>query len=107
MGDPTLRQDVLAPATMLAVSGTDKAKLSWVTSADATAPGFQGYYVYNAPAVNTLCTLLTTKPITETTWTDSMARPGTVYMVRTARLFTGATGSYVNLSEGITTVFAP
>ena len=107
MGDPTLRQDVLAPATVLTVSGTDKATLSWVASADATVPGFQGYYVYNAPAVNTPCTLLTPNPFTETTWTDSVARPGTVYMVRTARLFTGATGSYVNFSEGISALFAP
>lgn len=101
MGDPTLRQDMVAPPTSLRKTGSANATLSWATSNDAATPGFKGYYVYCAKAPNTPFTLLTPTPVTGTTWTDSSPRPGVIYMVRAARLYSANTGSYVNLSQGI------
>jgi hypothetical protein len=106
MGDPTLRQDMVAPPTSLRVAKNGGATLTWKASADAGASGFLGYYVYSAKAENTPYKLLTPKPIGATNWADTGARPRAVFMVRAATLHTGATGSYVNLSEGPSVGFA-
>jgi len=105
MGDPTLRQDMVAPPTSLRITGRGKAKLAWTPSADYNDSGFQGYYIYNAEAPNRPYTLLTPSPVPNLTWTDAVSRKGTIYMVRAARLFPANTGSYVDLSQGASTEF--
>lgn len=108
MGDPTLRQDMVAPPTALTTGGIGNATLSWTASADSAAPGFQGYYIYRGTAPNTVLTLLNNgNLVTGTNWTDPAPLGNAVYMVRASRLFTANTGTYVNLSQGANVVKGP
>ena len=100
MGDPTLRNDVVAPvANVQAVVNGHTATLTWDVSVDET----DGYEVYmklpggiefnhmghvDDPAFSP----------------DQMCDAGTyVFMVRTVKLEVTPSGSYYNLSQGITT----
>jgi hypothetical protein len=97
MGDPTLRQHVIAPPTNLVVGSSRSAPLSWTASTDAVA----GYHVYLAATAQGPFTRLTRSPITVTQFTDTMTTMRSrTYMVRAVRLETTPTGSYWNLSQG-------
>ena len=107
MGDPTLRLNVVAPASGLsaAASGADVA-LSWTASPQVgslQASPVLGYNVYRQDTANSPFTLLNTSgPVTTTTYTDTGvgALPHT-YQVRAVCLQTTPSGTYYNQSQGI------
>ncbi len=100
MGDPTLRLHRVTPPSALTrkIDGS-KTLLDWKASPDSGAT----YHVYLAPDEKSEFKRLTEVPIAETKYLHAAAKGG-VYMVRAVRLEAGASGSYVNASQG---VFAP
>ncbi|MCG3149619.1 MAG: hypothetical protein PCFJNLEI_03084 [Verrucomicrobiae bacterium] len=84
LGDPTLRQDVVAPPTNLKVKA---GLLTWKAAAEPVL----GYYVYRDG------NRLTPKPIAGGRFKD--AQPGRCYSVRAVKLQRTPTGSYYNLSQ--------
>jgi hypothetical protein len=99
MGDPTLRMNVVAPPSNVAVSaGTGTATISWTASADAVA----GYYVYRAASDAGPFTRLTPSLVTGASFVDTAAPGGSpTYLVRAVRIETTPSGSYWNASTGI------
>jgi len=100
MGDPTLRNDVLAPITDLNAELTlNVCTLNWSASADTV----RGYNVYRKELPNGTFERLNLALITETTYTDSCVSSigEFAYMVRGVKLITTAAGSYYNSSIGI------
>ena len=86
LGDPTLRQDVVAPPTELKVKG---GVLTWKAAAEPVL----GYYVYRDGQ------RLTPQPLAGLRFKDT--QPGHQYMVRAVKLQRTPTGSYYNLSQGV------
>ncbi|MCA8952809.1 MAG: fibronectin type III domain-containing protein [Planctomycetes bacterium] len=99
MGDPTLRQHVIAPAANVSITGNtagSQATIAWSASPDAAA----GYHVYRATTTAGPFVRLTTGPVATTSFVDSSPPLGDVtYAVRALRLETVPTGSYWNLSQ--------
>ncbi len=100
MGDPTLRLHAVMPVTnVAAVNGTGNLAINWTASTDTVV----GYHVYRSPSTNGPFTRLTANVVTGTSYTDATVTTGThTYMVRAVKLETSASGSYYNLSQGIT-----
>lgn len=98
MGDPTLREHVIAPPGGVAVTDLwPQANVTWAASADPVA----GYHVYRAASPQGPFTRLTSVPVAATAFTDPAAIAGSsTYMVRALRLETTPTGTYWNLSQG-------
>jgi hypothetical protein len=96
MGDPTLRLHVVAPPSALRLAD---GKLSWTASPEANAT----YHVYAAPDGNGPFTRLTEAPVRETNFAPPPGK-GSVFMIRAVKLESGASGTYVNASQGL---FAP
>jgi hypothetical protein len=100
MGDPSLRNDVLAPPTNLtATFNGPSCVISWTLSADTA----DGYYVYRkTPSANEF-TRITPTAITANNYTDScLVTAGQYsYMVKAIKLTQTPSGSYYNLSQGI------
>ncbi|MEO8589627.1 MAG: T9SS type A sorting domain-containing protein [Flavobacteriales bacterium] len=99
MGDPSLRQKMLAPPTNLVISNASgTASFSW-----SAAPGsVDGYHLYSFNSTTGVITRLTTNPVTTTTYSNG-AIPyvtGTEYMVRAVKMQVDPCGSYLNLSLG-------
>jgi hypothetical protein len=99
LGDPTLRQNMVAPATAVNTqqSGSNNVQITWSASAEATG----GYHVYRK--VGTAAWVRrTTAAVTTASYTDNVqGLSGTVrYMVRALRLETTPSGSFWNLSTG-------
>lgn len=101
MGDPTLRNDIVAPASNLSVTdiGTYH-QLTWSPSPDPV----MGYYVYVRNADGGAYTLLNDSPIQDIAYAYlCVADTGLLtYMVRAVRLQQSASGTYFNLSRGVT-----
>ena len=99
MGDPSLRQKMLAPPTDLVItnaSGT--AAFSWTA-----APGsVDGYHLYRFDATTGVITRLTTNPVTTTSYSSGTVPfvGGVQYMVRATKNQVDPSGSYLNLSLG-------
>ena len=112
MGDPTLRMSYVAPPASLRGQAAPGGGvlLTWDASPDAFAKDIIGYYVYRAtydadPAKEIFerRSVGGTALVQGTSFTDADAAIGQyVYMVRAVRLDDTPTGSYVNVSEGIT-----
>ena len=97
MGDPTLRLHIVAPPSALTCKAAGaEVQLAWRPSPDAGAT----YHVYGAPDGKGPFTRLTERPIAETRYAAAAGKAA-LYMVRAVRLETGASGSYVNASQGI------
>ena len=98
MGDPTLRQHVVAPPASVAVTDLwPLANVTWTASPQAVA----GYHVYRAPAAGGPFTRITTSPVVGTAFTDPNPPAGnSTWMVRAVRLETTPTGTYWNASQG-------
>ena len=98
MGDPTLRQHVIAPASAVTVSDAwPLAQVAWTPSPDAIA----GYHVYRAATPAGPFTRHTVTPVPGTVWFDpSPIQGASTYQVRAVRLETTPTGSYWNASQG-------
>ncbi|MBE7492688.1 MAG: fibronectin type III domain-containing protein [Planctomycetes bacterium] len=97
MGDPTLRLHVIAPpGTPNAVQNGAAVDLNWAASTDSVL----GYHVYRR--AGGAWTRLTGTPVTGNSYSDAAPPLGSVdYMVRATRLEQGS-GSYHNLSQGVT-----
>ena len=101
MGDPTLRNDVVAPVSnVIATVNGNHCNVSWTSSPDNTVLGYH-LYVRNDSVPE--YTRINAQVITGNTYTDScLIIKGThEYMVRALKLENTPSGSYYNLSEGI------
>ena len=101
MGDPTLRNDVVAPvADVVATRAGFHCNVSWTKSPD---PAVLGYHLYRKNDSVTSYVRVNSIAITDTFYTDScMWYPGVYkYMVRALKLENTPSGTYYNLSEGI------
>ncbi len=102
MGDPTLRMHMLRSVenVMASQSGLH-VQLDWQDPANAL-----GYYIYKKTAADTAYQLLNQVPVTGTSYLDTCAGTGLfVYMVRSVELRTSASGTFYNLSAGVTVDF--
>ena len=98
MGDPTLRMQIVAPASDVVVlaNGND-AHLHWTPSTDAV----EGYNIYRASNPNGPFTRVNPTLVKATQLTDANGANGDyIYMVRAVKLETSASGTYQNASEG-------
>lgn len=98
LGDPTLREHIVAPPTAVQVTDAwPHADIAWTASGDPV----DGYHVYRAPTSAGPFTRLTSAPVVGTTFVDPAPLVGAAsYMVRAQRLEVAPTGSYQNLSQG-------
>ncbi|MBA3682111.1 MAG: T9SS type A sorting domain-containing protein [Bacteroidetes bacterium] len=101
MGDPTLRNDIVAPVSnVVATKAGNNCNISWSASTETT---LVGYNIYMKNAVNTSYVKINPTPVAGTTYTDNcLIYPGVYkYMVRVLKLETTPSGTYYNMSEGI------
>lgn len=98
MGDPTLRLRMVAPASAVkSQPNGGQVAVSWTPSTDASVLGYQ---VYRGASASGPFTRLTSTPLAATTFTDTAAFNGAVYMVRAVKLEVTPSGSYYNGSDG-------
>lgn len=100
MGDPTLRNDVVAPVSnVIATAAGSSCYISWIPSPDPVL----GYFIYMKNDSMTDYIRLNSVPVTTTTYTDScLLYPGVyTYMVRAMVLQQTQAGTYFNLSQGM------
>lgn len=101
MGDPTLRNDIVAPVSnVVATKVGNDCHISWTAS---TETNLIGYNIYMKNDSNSTYVKINSSPIVGTTYTDNcLLYPGIYkYMVRALKLETTPSGSYYNMSEGI------
>lgn len=101
MGDPTLKNDVVAPVSnVIATKAGNNCNISWSAS---TETAVVGYNIYMKNDTNKVYVKLNPLPITSTTYTDNcLLYPGIYkYMVRAIKLENTPSGTYYNLSDGI------
>lgn len=100
MGDPTLKQDVMAPVNQVSalISG-HQATVSWSASQE---PGLIGYQVYMRNDSQAVFQKVNALPILSTSFTMPCLLYKGVYefMVRPLKLETSPSGSYYNLGMG-------
>ncbi|MDZ4748695.1 MAG: T9SS type A sorting domain-containing protein [Saprospiraceae bacterium] len=99
MGDPTLRMHVHPPIENLMVRQAGlHVQLDWQDIVSSL-----GYFVYRKTTTDSTFQLLNQIPMTVTTYTDACPAEGIItYMVRSMELRSGGSGSYYNLSAGVT-----
>lgn len=100
LGDPTLRQDVVAPPSALRGSGNNgTVSLEWSPSGEQVL----GYHVYRAQNASGPFTRVTTIPVASASYTDTASFPTRMrtYMVRAVLLQANPSGTYYNLSQGV------
>ncbi len=103
LGDPSLRTNMLLPASNVNLTTTADSNRVDVTWTASNASDINGYYLYRSHKPYGGYVLLNSAPITATTLTDNEPYDGTnFYMVRTAKITTTGSGSYENLSIGTT-----
>jgi PKD repeat protein len=101
MGDPTLRNDIVAPVSnVVATKVGNNCNITWSASAE---PGLLGYNIYMKNDTNKAYVKLNSAPVASTSYTDNcLLYKGTyTYMVRALILQTSPSGTYFNMSEGI------
>lgn len=101
MGDPTLRNDVVAPVSnVVATMNGHHCTVTWTSSQDTSVLGYHLYYRNDSLAEFTRVNDLL---ITGNTFTDSclIIKGIHEYMVRALKLEKVSAGSYFNLSEGL------
>jgi hypothetical protein len=110
MGDPTLRMQIVAPASDVTVSANgNDSTVSWTASKDFV----EGYNVYRATSPNGPFTRVNSALVKGTSFSDelpagNLAPTGhapVYYMVRAVKLETSASGTYFNPSEGAFAAF--
>jgi hypothetical protein len=100
MGDPTLRNDIIAPVSKLqAINEGYGVQLSWEPSPDPV----MGYQVYRKTEPEDDFVRLNENPVAENEFTDDCleAEGEIIYMVRAYQLQQTHSGSYYNMSEGV------
>ncbi len=99
MGDPSLRQKMIAPPSNLAITNSSgNAAFTWTAASGSP----DGYHIYRIQATTGTITRLTTTLVTGTSY-NSGSIPfvsGGEYMVRAAKLEVSPSGSYWNMSLG-------
>jgi hypothetical protein len=101
MGDPTLKNDIVAPVSdVIATSTGNFCNITWTASSDMVL----GYYIYIKNDTMPDYIRVNQSMVTETSYIDScLLYPGVyTYMVRALLLQTSPSGTYFNLSQGIT-----
>ncbi len=101
MGDPTLRNDIVAPVSNVVATKTgNNCLITWTSSPE---PGVLGYNIYMKNDTNTNYIKINGALIAGTTYTDNcLVYKGIYkYMVRALVLQTSPSGTYFNMSEGI------
>ncbi|MBL7806628.1 MAG: T9SS type A sorting domain-containing protein [Saprospiraceae bacterium] len=100
MGDPTLRMHILEPVENLTASQDGlNVQLSWQGAAAAI-----GYFIYKKTDTDTSLVLLNQWPVTGTSYTDPCPGSGGItYTIRGVELRSSASGTYYNLSAGVST----
>jgi PKD repeat protein len=101
MGDPTLRNDVVAPVSnVVATRIGNNCNISWSAS---TQTNVLGYNIYMRNDTNKTYVKINPSLISGTTYTDlCLVYPGIYkYMVRALVLENVPSGTYYNMSEGI------
>jgi hypothetical protein len=99
MGDPTLRMHPVLPPGQVSVSaGAGGAHIAWQAPAET---GIAGYNIYAASSAEGPFTKLNTDPVAASSFDSADSPAGGVYMVKTVKLETSASGSYYNSSEGV------
>lgn len=102
MGDISLRTNTVLPASDIALNANGDSTAVTINWTASTEPSTQGYYVYRSHKPYGGYVLLNNTAVSSTSFTDNDPYDGTNhYMVRTAKLTTTGSGSYVNLSIGI------
>ena len=100
MGDPSLRQHIIAPPSNLSGTNisTNYVALSWSPTPDVVL----GYYVYKLDTATGIYMRISPSIVTDTNFAESNITTAiNHYMVRAIRLEASATGTYYNMSEGI------
>lgn len=100
MGDPTLRNDIIAPVSnVVATTVGTNCNITWTASPDTIL----GYNIYMRNDTMTTYTLVNPILIAGTSYTDPcLLYPGIYsYMVRAVLLQTSPSGTYYNMSQGI------
>ena len=107
MGDPTLVMHPYVPPTGLSLSMNadhNTATLTWLPSSDKN---ILGYNIYRSNSRAGVYELLSSSPLTGTTFSDKNPLIDTnAYMVRAVKLETTPSGSYYNLSSGTRSVIS-
>lgn len=101
MGDPSLRNDIVAPVSNIVATKTgNNCSISWVASPE---PGVLGYNIYMKNDTNTNYVKINSALIAGTTYTDNCLLYKGIYkyMVRAYKLESTPSGSYYNMSEGV------
>ncbi len=101
MGDPSLRNDVVAPAKNVTASRLgDGAEISW----DASDDEVMGYHVYAKSDQSPDYVRLNDEPVLSGSYTQPCLPDSGLhsFMVRAIDLQTSPSGTYYNLSQGIT-----
>jgi len=104
MGDPTLRNDMITPVPVVTAEPEGfGARITWSPSPDAT----DGYLVYMRPFGAASYELLTEEAVPDSLWTIECLDSTGCYevMVRARALTTTPSGSFYNLSQGVTGLF--
>ena len=103
LGDPSLRTEMLLPASNIQLAANGDKTAVDVTWTASTETDIDGYYVYRSHKPYGGYVLVNNTPITGLTITDNAPWDGTnFYMVRTTKETENGSGSYKNLSIGIT-----
>ena len=99
LGDPTLKSDIVSPPSALTLTTVASGvTLNWSPSSDTIV----GYHVYRSNEEFGMYERITSNTITSTQYLDGVPLNGTnYYMVRAMKLEQTPSGSYFNLSEGI------
>ena len=101
MGDPTLRQDIVAPVSnVVATKSGNNCLISWAASSETNTIGYN-IYSKNDSATNFV--KINTAPIAGNTFTDNclIYKGVYTYMVRALKLESGPSGTYFNMSEAL------
>lgn len=102
LGDPSLRTESILPAqniSLAANSDSSTATINWTATNESD---IEGYYVYRSHKPYGGYQVLNTTPVSGLTFTDNAPWDGTNhYMVRTAKKTITSSGSYINLSIGV------
>lgn len=104
MGDPTLRHPMVTPVPVVVAEPAGYGvRISWSPSPAAE----DGYLVYMRPAGTSAYVLLTDEPVEDTSYTLACLEATGCYevMVRARALVSTSSGSYYNLSQGVTGIF--
>ncbi|MBK5286186.1 MAG: T9SS type A sorting domain-containing protein [Bacteroidia bacterium] len=100
MGDPSLREHIIAPPSNLSGVNTNVnyVELHWTPSPDSIL----GYYVFKLDAATGVYNRISPSIVNDTNFYEAnISAALNYYMVRAIRLEESMTGTYYNMSEGI------